>query len=206
MQNKKISQLSESSEQIWLSGLRNGDEIALRKIFDQYYPLLLGDIYRILPDEDTCKDLAQEVFVDLWRKRADLEIHTSLRAYLRRAAINRALNHLKIQRRTLLDGEDKMADKADDSAAEINRQETQENLEKALFAAIELLPEKCRMVFSLSRFENLSHKEIAEKLGISVKTIENQITKAMKMLRDALTVLAVLSPAVISWLKWYIKA
>ncbi len=197
-------QLADSSEQIWLAALRNGDEKALKSIFDQHYPLLIGDIYRILPDEDTCQDLAQEVFVELWKKRASLDIHTSLRAYLRRAAVNRALNHLKIQRRTQLDDAEKFSDTADTSAHEIALQEQQENLENALFAAIETLPEKCRAVFSLSRFENLSHKEIAERLGISVKTIENQITKAMKMLREALIIMALLSPTVISWQYWYI--
>lgn len=196
--------MSESPEIIWLAALREGSEKALQSIFDQHYPLLLGDIYRILPDEDTCKDLAQEVFVELWRKRSELEIHTSLRAYLRRAAVNRALNHLKVQRRTVLDDAEKFADAPDNSEQELSIQENQEKMEKALFAAIETLPEKCRAVFSLSRFENLSHKEIAEKLGISVKTIENQITKAMKVLREALLVLVVLSPTVILWLKWYI--
>lgn len=193
--------MADSSEKIWLAALRNGDEKALRSIFDQHYSLLIGDIYRILPDEDTCQDLAQEVFVELWRKRESLDIHSSLRAYLRRAAVNRALNFLKTQRRTLLDDAEKFADAPDTSAHEISIQEKQENLEQALHAAIDQLPEKCRIVFSLSRFENRSHKEIAEHLGISVKTIENQITKAMKMLRDALTVLLVLSPTVILWLK-----
>jgi RNA polymerase sigma-70 factor (ECF subfamily) len=194
--------LAESEEKIWLAALAKGDEKALRHIFDQHYPLLIGDIYRILPDEDTCQDLAQEVIVELWRKRAELEVHTSLRAYLRRAAINRALNHLKTQRRTVLEDRDDFSDTADTSALDRSIQENQELREKALFAAIDTLPEKCRVVFSLSRFENLSHKEIAAQLGISVKTIENQITKAMKMLREALTIVAVLSPTVITWLKW----
>ncbi len=181
--------------------MRNGEEKALQQFFDQHYPLLIGDIYRVLPDEDTCQDLAQEVFVELWRKRADLEIHTSLRAYLRRAAVNRALNYLKIQRRTVLEDSETFAEAPDDTAQEAMIREDQERMEQVLHAAIDTLPEKCRAVFALSRFENMSHKEIAEQLGISVKTIENQITKAMKMLREALTVLAVLSPAVISWLK-----
>lgn len=204
MQNKKISFLTENTDKIWLEALRSGDEKALQHLFDQHYPLLIGDIYRVLPDEDTCKDLAQEVFVELWRKRADLEIHTSLRAYLRRAAVNRALNHLKVQRRTVLEDTETFADAPDNTAQEILIRENQEEMERDLHAAIDTLPEKCRAVFALSRFENLSHKEIAERLGISVKTIENQITKAMKVLREALTVLAVLSPTVILWLKWYI--
>jgi RNA polymerase sigma-70 factor, ECF subfamily len=195
--------LAENSDKIWLEALRDGDEKALQQLFDQHYPLLIGDIYRVLPDEDTCKDLAQEVFVELWRKRADLEIHTSLRAYLRRAAVNRALNHLKVQRRTVLEDSESFAEAPDDTLQETAMRENREHMEQALHAAIETLPEKCRAVFALSRFENLSHKEIAERLGISVKTIENQITKAMKVLREALTVLAVLSPVVISALKWY---
>ena len=173
------------SEYEWLLALREGDERALRQLFDRYYPPLLGDVYRIVPDEDTCQDLVQEVFVELWRKRAALDIHTSLRAYLRRAAVNRALTYLKNQRRLRFDGDD-WSQTADTSAHDIRQQEEQETRELALHRAIATLPEKCRVVFSLSRFEHRSHREIAELLGISVKTIENQITKAMRMLRDAL--------------------
>lgn len=191
--------MTESPDNITLSALREGDEKALRSIFDRYYSVLLGDIYRIIPDEDTCQDLTQEVFIELWKKRAGLEIHTSLRAYLRRAAVNRALNYLKTNKRLVFDDP---PEEAQDEWQERHIKEERADLENALYQAIEKLPERCRVVFSLSRFEDLSHKEIAERLNISVKTIENQITKAMRMLREALTVLALLSPAVISWLKW----
>jgi RNA polymerase sigma-70 factor (ECF subfamily) len=194
---KKYYQLVDNPEKKWLGGLIDGDEKAFRSIFNEHYPLLMGDIYRILPDENTCKDLAQEVLVELWHKRKALDIHTSLRHYLRRAAINRALNYLKQQRRFILDDVDNFTDLEDTSAREITLQEGSEQLEYALFDAIAHLPAKCRIVFTLSRFENYSHKEIADQLGISVKTIENHITKAMKLLRDALVMLAVLSPIVI---------
>lgn len=194
------------SEQQLLAALRTGDEAALRRLFDQHYPLLLGDIYRLIPDEDTCKDLAQEVFVELWRKRSSLDIHTSLRAYLRRAAVNRALNHIKIQKRIHLDDGEQFANTADTSPRDIAQQEDQESLEQALHAAIETLPEKCRLVFSLSRFEQRSHREIAERLDISVKTIENQITKAMKILREALSGHSHLSLAGILALKCWLWA
>ncbi len=176
---------ADSSEREWLLALREGDEQALRRIFDRHYPALLGDVYRIVPDEDAGQDLVQEVFVELWRKRAVLDIHTSLRAYLRRAAVNRALTYLKNQRRLHFSGDD-WSQTVDTSHHDIRRQEEQETLEQALHRAIAALPEKCRVVFSLSRFEQRSHREIAEQLGISVKTIENQITKAMRILRDAL--------------------
>lgn len=196
----------EQSEQQLLSALRFGNEAALRQIFDRHYPLLLSDIYRLIPDESTCQDLAQELFVDLWNKRESLDIHTSLRAYLRRAAVNKSLNYIKANRRFQFDDTDELGHLPDTSAADFGLKEKQDTLEDALHAAIDTLPEKCRAVFNLSRFEQLSHREIAEKLGISVKTIENQITKAMKMLRDAMANHADLSPVVILCIKWCIGA
>lgn len=175
-----------TSEQQWLSALRFGSEAALRQIFDRHYALLLSDIYRLIPDEATCEDLAQELFVDLWNKRQSLEIHSSLRAYLRRAAVNKAINHLKQARRNQWDEDAELERVPDTSPLEIEKKEAQEQLEGELRAAIEALPEKCRLVFGLSRFEQMSHREIADQLGISVKTIENQITKALKILREAL--------------------
>ena len=192
----------ETSEQQLLSALRFGNEAALRQIFNQHYPLLLADIYRLVPDESTCQDLAQELFVDRWNKRENLNIHTSLRAYLRRAAVNKALNYIKATRRIRFDDAEDLGHLPDNSALATHKRETQDNLEEALHAAIDKLPEKCRIIFNLSRFEQFSHREIAEKLGISVKTIENQITKAMKILRDALINHAELSSVVILWLKW----
>lgn len=196
----------ETNEQHLLSALRFGNEAALRQIFDRHYPLLLTDIYRLIPDESTCQDLAQELFVELWNKRESLDIHSSLRAYLRRAAVNKSLNYLKAKRRFSFDDSDELTQLPDPSSNDIQHREQQESLEDALHSAIETLPEKCRVVFNLSRFEQLSHREIAEKLGISVKTIENQITKAMKILREALASHADLSPAVILWLKWVLDA
>ena len=196
----------ETPEQQLLSALRFGNEAALRQIFDRHYPLLLSDIYRLSPDESTCQDLAQELFVDLWNKRESLDIHTSLRAYLRRAAVNKSLNYIKASRRVQFDDTDDLAYLPDTTVSDQHKQEKQDTLEDALHAAINTLPEKCRIVFNLSRFEQLSHREIAEQLGISVKTIENQITKAMKILREAMSNHAELSPAVILWLKWCLGA
>ncbi len=190
------------SEQAWLEKLRNGEERALRALFDRYYGAIVRDIYRLIPDSDTCKDLVQEVFVELWRKKESLEIQVSIYAYLRRAAVNKALNHIKSNKRYVFEEPDKQNQIKDSSAQDIAQKEHQGNLEDALHKAIETLPEKCRAVFALSRFEHLSHKEIAEKLGISVKTIENQITKAMKMLREALSDEGYLSLIVILGTKW----
>jgi RNA polymerase sigma-70 factor, ECF subfamily len=191
------------TEQQLLASLMRDDESALGRLFELHYPRLVNDVYRLLRDEDASKDLVQDIFVELWKKRHDLDIHTSLRAYLKRAAVNRALNYIKAQRRTLLmDDNERWSANPDTSPQEIDLLNRNETLEQSLYAAIETLPEKCRLVFSLSRFEQLSHKEIADQLNISVKTIENQITKAMKMLRSALVNHPDLSAIVILMIKW----
>lgn len=201
-----ISASPDPLEQSWLEALRRDDETALRRIFDRYYDPLLADVYRLVPDEDSCQDLVQDVFVELWRKRADLDIRGPLRPYLRRAAVNRAINFIKTRRRFVLETPDELAGTtADTSGHDIGQKHEQESLETALHAAVDALPEKCRLVFSLSRFEQLSHRQIAEQLGISVKTIENQITKALKTLRETLVRHAELSPLVIWALNWWLN-
>ncbi len=191
-----------NEEQEPVAALKRGEPGALRQLFELHYKHLLSDVYRLIKDEDTCKDIAQEVFVELWNKRETLDIHTSLRAYLRKAAVNRALNHIKTSKRIVLeDDAQSWVEVGEDTESELALHETTENREHALRLAIDALPEKCRLVFCLSRFDNMSHKEIAEKLGISVKTIENQITKAMKSLRETLRRHPHLSPVVILLLK-----
>lgn len=195
---------NDPTEQQWLIALKGGDEGVLRLIFNRHYPLLLGDVYKIIQDTDTAKDIAQEVFVELWRKRSTLDIHTSLRAYLRRAAVNRALNFIKSNRKYIFAepdenlSEQSVAVDSEQGAVDFNT-----GLESALHQAISGLPEKCRLVFSLSRFEQMSHKEIAEQLDISVKTIENQITKAMKILREIMIKHREMSQIVILCINWW---
>ncbi len=178
--------MAEQEEKYWLERLKEGDEAALGKIFDVYYSDLVSRIFRIIPDSDTCQDIAQDVFVELWNKRSSIEIHSSLGAYLNRAAVNRALNYLKSRNRGIIDGSAELVETADIGEVFLTDVRQTEEMELRLHRAIEKLPERCRAVFALSRFEDLSHKEIADRLGISVKTIENQITKAMKLLRESL--------------------
>ncbi|MEZ4918416.1 MAG: RNA polymerase sigma-70 factor [Saprospiraceae bacterium] len=180
--------------------LMKGSQQALRSLFERYYPILVQDLRRYLADEDQCRDLAQDVFVDIWNKRKQLQVQTSVEAYLRRAARNKALNFLKQNQRMQLEDSSTWYDVEDQGQHERQLLEHKESLESALHEAIDALPEKCRVVFVLSRFENMSHKEIAEQLDISPKTIENQITKAMKLLRASLAGFGDLSPIIIWWL------
>ena len=176
MQEREDRELAEA--------LKRGDESAMKRIFYRFYPELSASVGRIFSDLDIRNELAQEVLCDLWQKREHLEIRGSLSAYLRRAVINRALNRLKAEKRFA--AETDAAEPAEWPDREREQIAQQEHLEQRLHTAIQSLPEKCKAVFVLSRFERMSHKEIAEQLGISVKTIENQITKALRMLREAL--------------------
>lgn len=186
----------ETEEKALLQQLREGSENALRALFDRYYKYLLVTAFRFIPDDERCKDLVQEVFYELWKRRASLELHTSLKSYLSRSVVNKALNEIKSRKRFQWEEDDKYAE-VDSGETDVHDKMEHAGLEAAIHAAIDALPEKCRIVFMLSRFENMSHKEIAEQLNISVKTIENQITKALRILREVVTqygAMLILSP------------
>ncbi len=166
-----------------LSLLRSDSEKAMELMFREYYPFLCKIIVRVLPDAHVAEDLAQEVFFDLWKKRDNFSINTSLKAYLRRAGINRTLNYIR-DRKIRWDDEEKIAFQAS-NLTDASRKLEGEELQQKIDNAIDQLPERCRLIFSLSRFEEMSYQEIADQLGISIKTVENQMTKALKILREA---------------------
>ncbi len=167
-----------------LSLLASNDEKSIDLLFDKYYTYLCNVIYRVINDSDYAEDIVQEIFMDIWKKREKINVQTSLRAYLRRAAVNRSLNHIRKQRMKFDDDEDAVLDI---ESSTIDGQTTMEKneLERRIHESIDALPPKCKLVFSMSRFENMSYQEIADALGISIKTVENQISKALRILRSA---------------------
>ncbi|KAA3638420.1 MAG: RNA polymerase sigma-70 factor [Bacteroidetes bacterium] len=171
--------------------LRTDDERAVEFLFREHYDYLCGAVYRVLPRAEAVEDLVQEVFFELWRKRHKLQINTSFRAYLRKAAVNKTLNYIRDQRIKTIDVE--KAPEPSSRHTEVTEALEGKELQQKIDDAIDELPERCRMVFVLSRFEEKSYKEIAEELDISVKTVENQISKALKHLRQALNFLGVVA-------------
>ena len=169
-------------EKEWLQSLKAGKESALQKIFKHYYKYLVVTGYNITGDNEKAKDLVQDVFFELWKKRDRIDIQSSLKSYLRRAVVNRSLNYIKSQKRFDF-GEENFDKQTPDKAVSAQKKLEAEDLKVAINNAIDSLPTKCKAIFILSRFEKLSHKEIAAKLDISTKTIENQITKALKIVR-----------------------
>ena len=172
------------AEQAWLVALRSDDSGALRAIFDAYYAMVRHTIDRLVADASLADDLAQEVFIRLWQKRIEIQIEGSLGGYLRRMAINEALAHLR--RKQLLVFEERPEQQALASFERTDAALLQGELQQAIEQAIHALPSACRAVFQLSRQESMTYQEIATEMNISVKTVENQMSKALKILRSRL--------------------
>lgn len=177
--------LENNSEKSILDQIKKGDYQAFKWLFDSHYAYLIRTAYHFIPDQDTCKDIVQEVFFEFWKKREMIEIHSSVKAYLRQSVVNKSLNFIKSNKK--YQWEDS-SEAIQISSKDSNAQQSMEanDLQNSINKAIDDLPEKCRLVFTMSRLENMSHKEISTLLDISVKTIENHMTKALKLLKNAL--------------------
>ena len=133
---------------------------------------------RIVDDNDVAEDMVQEAFLKVWQKLAEgLEID-NFKAFMYRAVRNECLNHLRAKREFV----------GEECIPEVDDEEIDTSYRDArVWKAIDALPEKCRQVFLLSKRDGLSQVEIADELGISVKTVKNQMTKAFARLRDDLS-------------------
>ena len=170
-------------ERVWLVYLQRDDDSALDLIFQKYYPYLYRIAHQILSDSSMAKDMVQEVLFRLWQNRATIHVNTSLKGYLQRSIINQCISFKRKQGKfSLTENHLPYVTQA------IGMQETleAESLETRIRIAIDQLPEQCAIIFRLSRFEEMSYQEIARQLGISPKTVENQIGKALKILRENL--------------------
>ncbi len=170
--------------------LREGHERAYEALFTTYYKELVIHANRYLYDMEISKEIVQDLFVNLYEKRHNIEINSSLRSYLYRAVQNRCINQINSMKirdkyvnyvKTNNTEEENVIEKSIDAS----------ELEAALYSAISDLPPKCRMIFKMNRFEGLSNGEIAERLELSKRTVETQITKALKTLRTKLQPLLV---------------
>lgn len=184
-----------ANDNILLDQLRTGDEQALDSLFANWHGYLYKIAYAMLRDTDAAKDAVQDVFIRIWQKRTEIEVKSTLKGYLQRAIVNQCLAVLR-SRKLSSDPELALAGLPDTSPSASDRLQA-ESLEILVQAAVGQLPEQCRIIFRLSRFQELSHNEIADLLDLSPKTVENQIGKALRSLRQTLAPwLVLLVPAV----------
>lgn len=174
--------MNELSEEDLVRRLREGDERIFKFIFDQYYRPLTVFTLKYVPDVEEAKEIVQDFFVRLWSRHAELDIRFSLKMYLYQSVKNAALNYIeknKVAQRRL--GQYSAPLASTDNALEHMMAAEQEEM---LMRAIDALPEKCREIFLLSRMQRLSNQAIANQLDISVKTVEGQISIALKRLAE----------------------
>jgi len=173
--------------------LKAGDVAIFEILYKEMQPRLYAFARKFTSDSDSARDMVQEVFIDLWDRIAELQINTSVKSYLFSMVHNKCLNLIRSQKvhhkytsytEIKLKESELFYFEANESVhSSIFMQDIQEILDKK----IEELPEGCREVFKLSRLDGLENKQIAEKLELSVRTVENQIYRALKVLKESLS-------------------
>lgn len=175
-------EISTQQDRQLLERLRQGDEHAFEEIFRAWYPTLVRIAGALLKDREQAEEIVQDVLLELWRRREQLSGEGSAHAYLIRSTRNRALNairHAKIEKR-----EAPYLASPDSSPASAFADLEGEEIGVALNRAIDGLPDRCREVFRMSRMQGLKYSEIATALGVSVKTVEAHMGRALRLLRE----------------------
>lgn len=163
--------------------LRAGDDLALKVIYKRYWNQLYASAFNMLQDQQACEDIIQELFINLWNKREQIEIKASLKSYLFasvRYEVYRQVRHGSVREDIFENIQDRLQ-----TPSEYGNIEHRELL-SYINSIVNNLSEKCKVVYKLSREEQLSHKEIATRLDISPKTVENHLNKALRQLRISL--------------------
>lgn len=163
--------------------LQAKDRTAFEWVFTYYYAGLCAFAYQLVSDRVVAEDLVQDFFVRLWKKCDSYEIRGSVKSFLFQSVRNSCLDHLK-HRKVVSSFEQDYRYAAEESIDSISF--AREELEALVRRALDQLPPRCREIFVLSRFEDLSNQEIADRLGISKRTVEVQISKALKLLKELL--------------------
>lgn len=167
--------------------VQNGDYFAFRELFTNHYGPLCNYAMRVVATKEIAEEVVADVFVKLWKNREHIEVHTSFQAYIYRAVRNQALDYLKLRvhrqyEKESLESIQWNMNYADHFSPmdELAFNETFTHIE----SWIKALPRQCQLIFRMSREDGLRYKDIAEKLNISVKTVETQMSRALKVLRE----------------------
>ena len=173
------------NESVTIEKIRSGDASAFKILFDKYSTPLLDFALTLVQDTQTAENIVQNVFIRIWKNRDNLNSSHNMKAYLYKAVRNQGFQHIR-DRKLSVDLE--IAD-TEESILPTPEEELQEKeLKIAVNSAVNELPDGCRIVFTLNRYDGFSYKEIAEILDISVNTVKTQMTRAFKYLRSRLSI------------------
>lgn len=173
---------SDIDDQI-LSLLKDNKIEALNLMYDQYYHSVIKIAFKITHDQDVAKDMVQELFLNIWVKHNQLSIQKPIKFYLIRSIINRCMNYLRDdhkRKRSSINVTSKVNDNYGEQSLRY------EDLKRLVEESLNMLPPRCKLIFGLSRWQGMSNSEISSYLGISIKAVEKQITKALKHLKNNL--------------------
>lgn len=162
-----------------------GNQPAFEMIFKTYYKPLCHYAHSFLNDKNEAEEVVQTTFIKIWEKKNELNIQSTLKAYLYSMVRNGCLNVIKHEKVKQLHAQ-RHVQETERSRELVDEKVLSNDLESKIYLAMKALPEQCRLVFQLSRFEELKYQEIADQLQISVKTVENQMGKALKIMRTQL--------------------
>jgi len=168
----------------WVKSIRTGDSGAFEKLFNTYCQRLINFSRRYVWDKQTAENIVQDIFLKIWQNRTNLDPSKMIKSYLFTAVKNKSIKHLRhadVRKREIETISD-FLDANDNPEKELDEKE----IALKVHQAINELPEKCREIFSMSRFDKLKYIEIANILDISVKTVETQMGRALKKLRERL--------------------
>ena len=165
-----------------MRSLPKSNEREFEQLFKEHFKSLYSYAYTIVKDEAAAEEIVQNVFYKIWDKNKQPDIRTSVKAYLYKAVYHDSLNYLK-HLRVRARYKSQVMHQHNDEGAPASGKVLLKELEEKLREAMNGLPEQCRTIFQMSRFDGLKYQEIASQLGISMKTVENQMGKALKLLR-----------------------
>ena len=164
------------------SQVKNGNKLAFQTLFRKYYASMVRFIYRFVKDEDSSEEIAQELFINFWENAPRLEIIISFKSYLYTSARNHALNYLK--KNTIREKYHQLSAGSETSESSYDEPINSGVFNNLILKALQTLPEKCREIFMLSKYEGLTYDEIADYMGLSKKTVENQMGIGLKKMRE----------------------
>jgi len=168
-----------------IKALKSGDRKAFSNLFENFYQALCRYSFSIIRETVDAEDVVQKIFFKLWDQHSELEIQSSIKSYLYRMVHNESINF--IQQKTNRSVKNyEIVSSTDANTDDVNEQMAASDLQQAINKALENLPPQCRKAFELSRMEQKSYAEIAQNMNISTNTVENQISKSLRLLRIAL--------------------